>query len=428
MLKKHIHTRYAHTVFAILCAIVFFIPTFFLSSHSIFAQNNRAQDEYDQPVLVQDEIVHYKARVEKILSDTNEVLPGFDANTRVQKIIVTLLSNDRDDTATDNEVGDVRLGTQVEIQNDYTPVEVGEKIYVTRTSSQYDGADYWRVTEPYRLPWLVGFTVLFVLAVVVFGGVQGIRGLVTLVGSLALIVYVLFPGVLAGYSPVAVSVFVAGVIIVFGSYLTHGVSKMTTSAVIGMLGTVVFTGLLTWFGVVVTKLSGFESEEALYLNFNTGGSIDFQGLLLGGILIGLLGALYDVAIGQAISVEELYRMGGPNTTRRAVYTRAIRMGREHIGALVNTLAIAYAGASLPLLLLFYSSSSGSLAFTINREIFAAEIIRTMIGGIGLVFAVPITTLVAVFLLTHMRNSGTQGSGGGHAGHSHGHGHHHGHTH
>jgi uncharacterized membrane protein len=129
---------------------------------------------------------------------------------------------------------------------------------------------------------------------------------------------------------------------------------------------------------------------------NTNGSINFAGLLLGGIIIGLLGVLYDAAIGQAVAVDELHQVG-PHLSRLVIFRRALRIGREHIGALVNILAIAYVGASLPLLLLFYESGA-AFSLTINREIFATEIIRTMVGSIGLVLAVPLTTLVAVFLL------------------------------
>ena len=115
------------------------------------------------------------------------------------------------------------------------------------------------------------------------------------------------------------------------------------------------------------------------------------------MLIGLLGVLYDVAIGQAISVEELHTIA-PHISRGVIYKRAIRIGREHIGALVNTLAIAYVGVSLPLLLLYSQSSTESIGMTLNRELFATEIIRTMIGSIGLVLAVPITTFISVWFL------------------------------
>lgn len=177
-----------------------------------------------------------------------------------------------------------------------------------------------------------------------------------------------------------------------------------------MIATVIFTGLLAHFAVNMTSLSGFVGEETTYLNFNTRGSIDFVGLLLGGIMIGLLGVLYDSAISQAISVEELHNIG-PHLPRKTIFKRAMRIGREHIGALVNTLAIAYVGVSLPLLLFFstatHNSVGNSILFLLNRELFATEIIRTIIGSIGLTLAVPITTLFAVFMLMPRQRAATQ---------------------
>lgn len=163
-----------------------------------------------------------------------------------------------------------------------------------------------------------------------------------------------------------------------------------------MLGTVLVTGALAYYFVHAAHITGFTTEENVYLNFDTDGSIDMLGLLFGGIMIGLLGVLYDIAIGQAIAVEELISAGA-HLTRVEIYKRAIRIGREHIGALINTLAIAYVGASLPLLLLIQSSTTG-LPFMLNSELFATEFIRILIGSIGLILAVPITTLIASYML------------------------------
>jgi uncharacterized membrane protein len=181
---------------------------------------------------------------------------------------------------------------------------------------------------------------------------------------------------------------------------------MTSAAVLGMIVTICFTGLLAWLSIYLARLTGFESEEAVYLHFNTGGSIDFAGLLLAGIIIGLLGILYDLAIGQAVAVEEI-KGAGQHLKSTEVYARALRIGREHTGALVNSLAIAYVGVSLPLLLLFYNTGAEHVLLNMNREIFATEIVRTMVGSIGLVLAVPITTLISVWLLTgHSQSSHT----------------------
>lgn len=181
----------------------------------------------------------------------------------------------------------------------------------------------------------------------------------------------------------------------------------------GTVMAVILTGVLAYLGVELASLSGFASDEAVYLNFNTRGTLDFAGLLLGGIMIGVLGVLDDITITQAAIVSELYNSAS-HLSRKEVYMKAIRVGKEHVGALVNTLALAYTGASLPLLLLF-STSDSSMGSIINQEIFATEIIRTTVGSIGLVLTVPITTLLAVYLL--------KGYKGKHHAHVHAHPHH-----
>ncbi len=260
-----------------------------------------------------------------------------------------------------------------------------------------DGVTTFTVFDKDRTLGLEVLAGLFLICLFLFGGIQGIRGLISLLGSVVLIIFVLIPGILHGYSPILVTIGVSSLIIIAGSYVTHGFNKTTSSAVLGMIATVVFTGILAYLAVHFTSLSGFESEEAIYLNWNTGGTIDFVGLLFGGIMIGLLGVLYDVAIGQAIAFEELM-IAGPHYSRKQILSRGIRIGKEHTGALVNTLAIAYVGASLPLLLLFYGNGQSSLVSIINSEIFATEIVRTLVGSIGLILAVPITTLISVFML------------------------------
>ncbi len=353
----------------------------FQSSH-VFAQQDGE--------LVQDKVTIVKAKVLDIIDQQVKTVPGTDVQSNYQTIKVQILEGDEKDKI-------------VTVSNDYLSLKKGEVFYLMHTENSLEGRDVYSVSEPYRLPAVLFFVILFIVLVLIFGGVQGIRGLLSLGGSLVLILYVLLPGILNGYSPILMSLGVSALIIIVGSYITHGFNKTTSSAVIGMIITVLFTGLLAYIAVHTARLSGFSNEEAVYLNFDTRGSIDFVGLLLGGILIGLLGVLYDVAIGQAISVEELHNVA-PHLPRRTIFKRAIRIGREHIGALVNTLAIAYVGVSLPLLLLYLKSSDSSIGFTVNRELFSTEIIRTMIGSIGLVLAVPITTIIAVWILMRVKKN------------------------
>lgn len=339
---------------------------------------------FAQAELMSDTVTLMKARVMAIEKEEARPVEGTDATHSFQTIKVKILDGEE-------------KGKVITVENDYFNLDEGETFYLMHTVDQYSGLDFYMVNDPYRLPQLFFLVGLFVLVVFIFGGKQGMRGLASLVGSFLFIFYVLLPGIMHGYSPLLITVAVSSLIIILGSYITHGFTRTTSAAVLGMIFTVTLTGLFAYWAVRMTRLSGFGSEEIVYLNLNAGGSIDVIGLLLGGIIIGLLGVLYDAAIGQSVSVEELTRIA-PHVPRKTIYQRALRIGREHIGALVNTLAIAYVGASLPLLLLFYQTSSGTLGRIINTEIFATEIVRIMIGSIGLVLAVPITTFVSVLML------------------------------
>lgn len=352
-------------LFSIIAMFCFFVPV--ASAQELVV---------DQPVTV-------KAQVLQILKEEKQTLAGLDTQGNIQTLSVKILEG-------------AEVGKIVTVVNDYIDLKQGEVFYLTHTVDKLESFDAYSVAGPDRIPAITFFLGLFIICILFFGGKQGIRGFLSLLLSFFFIMYVLLPGLIHGYSPVLVSIGVASLIIILGSYITHGFNRTTTAAVAGMITATVFTGCLAFIAINVTRLTGFATEESTYLNFNTRGHMDFAGLLLGGVIIGLLGILYDAAIGQAISVEELHQVG-PHLPRGVIYKRAIRIGREHIGALVNTLAIAYVGISLPLLLL-YTYSTQSFLMTINQEIFATEIIRILVGGIGIILAVPITTYIATLVL------------------------------
>ncbi len=337
-----------------------------------------------QATVTPDTVVIEKAQVVSVSNQASSTIPGTGTTQQTQTLAAQV------QTGPD-------AGKSVTFENDYTQLSVGDEFYLRHTTNALDGTDYYSVSDPYRLPVLGALAAVFVLLLIVFGGLQGLRGLGSLCGSIVLIFLALFPAILHGFSPLWASLGIAGVIIVLGSYITHGFNRSTSAAVLGMLGTLILTGIGAYITVHAAHLSGYTSEEEVSLNFATNGSLDMVGLLLGGIMIGLLGVLYDIAIGQAIAVEELFA-AGEHMNKKRVLRRALRIGREHIGALVNTLAIAYVGASLPLLLLVASSTTYGIAYVINNEIFATEIVRILIGSIGLILAVPITTLIATYML------------------------------
>ncbi|MBI5456999.1 YibE/F family protein [Candidatus Kaiserbacteria bacterium] len=330
--------------------------------------------------LVEDETEISKSRVVEVLRQETREIPGTDTDTLYQEIKVLVLTGSEE-------------GNEVTIENDYLVLQEGDTFYMRRVVDSASGLTTYSVVEPYRLPALGILVALFIAIVVIFGGKQGVRALISLGSSLLFIAFFLLPGVLRGYDPTLVSVVTASAIVLIGSYLTHGFNKMTHIAVAGMITTVLATGVLAYVAIDITNLSGITDDAATYLNLNTRGGIDFAGLLLGAILIGLLGVLYDAAIGQSVAVEEL-TAAAPDLSRREIYRRGLRIGREHIGALVNTLAIAYVGAALPLLLWFYSAGNTDIFMILNRELFASEIVRIVVGSIGVVLVVPITTLLA----------------------------------
>jgi uncharacterized membrane protein len=212
--------------------------------------------------------------------------------------------------------------------------------------------------------------------------------------SLAVIVAFIVPRILAGWNPVLVAI--AGSVVMMGVslYLVYGWNEKTHVAVAGLFVTLILTGLLAFWSVRWTRLSGFGAEEASFLQA-AGFRIDTQGLLLAGIIIGTLGALDDIAVGQSSTIFELNK-ANPLLAWRTLFSHGMSVGKDHIAAMVNTLFLAYVGASLPLLLLF-TVFAEPLSITLNREIVAEEIVRTLVGSLGLLAGVPLTTALAVLV-------------------------------
>jgi uncharacterized membrane protein len=236
---------------------------------------------------------------------------------------------------------------------------------------------------------MVALAALFVLAVIAFGRWQGVRSLIGLACSFTVIVGFVVPAILRGRSPVPVALVGAMAIMLASLYLAHGVGRKTTAAVVGTALALALTGALTAGFVELAALTGLASEEALNASFQVGG-ISLQGLLLAGIILGGLGVLDDVTVSQASLVFEL-RRADP-----AAGFAELAVGRDHVAASVNTLFLAYAGASLPLLVLFVSGGD-ALGTVATSEAVAVEVVRTLCGSIGLIAAVPLTTVLAASL-------------------------------
>lgn len=255
---------------------------------------------------------------------------------------------------------------------------------------------------------LLILVVLFTVIVVAFGRLRGLTALLSMAITVLVLVLFLAPSVLDGNDPVLVALIAATVIAFVSFYLTHGFSPTTTVALAGTLAALGLTFGLSWVFFELARFTGFASSESLVLPFLST-DLNVSSLLLGGAIIGALGALDDVTITQVATVAELRRQSPSMPSARLIQS-GLNIGRDHIAATVNTLLLAYAGASLPLILLF-AASERSLSSVANSEVIAVEIMRTLCGSIGLIAAVPLTTALAASVLPQRAGAGDGGEVG-----------------
>ncbi|MGK5738017.1 YibE/F family protein [Micromonospora sp. URMC 103] len=271
-------------------------------------------------------------------------------------------------------------------------VEVGDEVILVELTDPADPSSaLWNIAEHQRGASLIWLAVVFAAAIVAFGRWRGLAALAGLAASFAILLVFVLPGISAGRNPLLVAVVGAALIMFVVLYLTHGVTAQTSVAVLGTLGSLVLTGLLGTVATAATHLTGFGSEDATTLSMFRS-DVDLHGLLLAGIIIGSLGVLDDVTVTQAATVTELAH-ANPTLSRLQLYRAATRVGRAHIASTVNTIVLAYAGASLPLLLLL-TADSRPVTQILTSEFMAQEIVRSAVATLGLIAAVPLTTGLA----------------------------------
>lgn len=277
--------------------------------------------------------------------------------------------------------------------------DVGDRVVLVRTPGDVPLEERYQLSDAQRGRSLAVLAALFALAVVLLGRLRGLLALAGLAVSLVVIVGWLVPALLDGRPPVLTATVGAGAVMLSVLLLAHGPGTRTWIAVVGTgLSLLLVLGLAAAF-VELASLSGLTSEEATYVSALFG-DLDVRGLLLAGIVVGALGILDDVTVTQVSTVYEL-RAADPTLPTRQLYAAGLRVGRDHVSALVNTLLLAYAGASLPVLVVFTTSGEG-LVGTLTNAVVAEEVVRTLAGSIGLVAAVPITTALAAAVCPPVR--------------------------
>lgn len=274
--------------------------------------------------------------------------------------------------------------------SDREKLHQGEEVVVVKVTHG-DEAEFY-IAEKYRLPSVLWLFAAFTLLILMTAGWKGISSLVGLAFSLLVVVEFMIPKIVAGWSPVLVSVVSGVAIMVVSLYMAHGLKKRTSVALVATIITLTFAAIASIAIVSFAKLFGMGSEESVSLLQGQWQNLNLRGLYLAGIIIGALGVLDDITTAQAATVDEIHR-ANPALPISELYKRGLSVGHEHIASLVNTLALAYVGASLPILLIF-TKTDFPLWVIFNSEFLVEEIVRTLVGSAALILAVPITTYLA----------------------------------
>jgi uncharacterized membrane protein len=318
-----------------------------------------------------------EGRVIRIISEADVPPSAGSRTTRTQELLVHL-DEDRD----------------VEVHNDLTPLQAGDRIFIN--ASLYQTLDEsFTIVDYQRTEGLLWLALAFALLVVFISRGKGFYALVGTVFTMAVLFGYTIPAILAAHSALTVG-WITGALILLGTiYLSHGFSRKSLAALIGIAVTLLVVGLLAQWAIGNLHFTGYADESALYLNMQAEQHIDLVGLVIIGIIIAAIGVLDDVAVTQASTVLELAEAG--EKRGMSLFIQAMRVGNDHISAVINTLVLAYVGAALPLVLLLYMSDF-PLSFSLGGEPVAEEIVRTLLSSMGLVLAVPLTTAVAVFFV------------------------------
>ena len=345
--------------------IFVFLITFFISPSLAFAQGE------NNPSI--------EARVTKIIEEKQIEIMG--SPQLYQKLELELSTLDKKIIIIEN--GHQPLANVVKYS-------LNDRVLVN-LSQGMDGQEEYIVVDFIRSDSLILLTIVFVILLLIIAKWKGVFALLGMIFTFFVVFAFVLPRILAGDNPIIIAIIASLVIIPISFYIAHGINKKTTIAIIASVTSLIITAILASVFSYIGHLTGFSSEEAGMLSVNLG-NLNMKGILLAGIVIGTLGVLDDITISQAAIVEELVTTA-KLTKPKDLYTRSMVIGKDHITSMVNTLVLAYAGASLPLLLIF-TQNPHPFSEIINYEFLAEEIIRTLVGSIGLILAVPITSLIA----------------------------------
>lgn len=393
--------RYLLIYFIFFLSLIFFTPDFF------YAQDIKAEEiqaNISEEMMWEEEVAvpaktaqpsggeeTFEAKVIKILDEKN--ISREDGATIVQQnlLLKGLGGKWKDKEIKFEGISDIEVASA----GNY---DVGDKVLVAR-SVDMDGNEKFYVTDFIRRGYLYLLGFVFALIIIIIGKKKGINSLVSLVVSFFIIIKFILPKILSGSNPLYVGLIGAFLILTLMIYLTEGWKQKSHLSVLSVLISLSITLIFSIVFTKLTRLSGMAQDEAVFLIGLTKNAIDFQGLLLTGMLIGAIGVLDDVIVSQIEAVAQI-KATNPNLPNKKVFISAFKIGNTHLGTMVNTLFLTYAGASLPLLLLFVINQGSFISFSqvINNEMIATEVVRTLVGSIGVALSMPIATFFGAYCL------------------------------
>lgn len=355
-----------------LLSFLLFCSVFFFNAHSVIAQ------QINKPEFMQAQVV----RVEGVTTN-----PYSDYKSTIQTVDVTVLEGQSAGQT-------IKVNYDSQNINDLA-LNVGDTVILEKATNS-SGQTNYSIEDKYRLPFISFIAVAFIILVILIAGWKGFASFIGLGLSLLTIFSYIVPQILAGADPLTVCMIGSVVILLLTTYIAHGFSKQTTIALCSTLLALFITFLLSLIVVQLSQITGYADENDIAIHFGTQHLIDVKGLLLGGIIIGTLGALNDITTTQATTIFELAKTD-KNLTAKHLFKKGLAIGREHIASLINTLVLAYAGSSLTIFIfLFYNSSYYPLWVILNSETLNEEILRTVAGTAGLLCVVPIVTFMASY--------------------------------
>lgn len=327
----------------------------------------------------------YQVKVIAILGENKPEISLVGANSLTQKLKAIIIDKNQE----------IELDYSViNAAREQNKIRVGDNLIV---SQGFNGEKkVYNVIGFYRINSLILIIFVFFVLTVLIAGFKGLMAFVGLLLSVLGIAWWLVPSIIGGFSPFLACILMAIFLAFVNLYLAHGFRTRTSIALVSVLLTLAISAFLAPISTNLVKLFGVASDEAFYLQAWEGGKLDLQGLFLGGIIIGTLGVLDDVATAQAATVEEIAK-ANPNLTLWNLYRSGMSVGREHILSMINTLALAYVGVSLPMILSFVIVKGQPWWAILSSDLITEEIVRTLVGSICLIIAVPICNFLAAFV-------------------------------